>query len=262
MAANKKNYIDVNSFPPGSNRVFKELVIGTNQRAEEGSNLAQEAKELAQSAYNLADVQRQRNDVQDVTLALQAGRISDAETRLTNVEGRMTLAENDIDGLISLTADLGTRVSTLEAWRTYMTRQKSEVVYSGLSLVIPTTATNFFTLLNPLTPTSGNPLPFFVLSAGRLKALNKNLNLNVKFTLEGTFAGGVLTRSLAFVFGTTVPDTIFVGRNTLLASDSLNLNTFFSVEENDDITNPGITCTVQAIGAAFTCTRIKIIATQ
>lgn len=223
----KSQQLNRSSFPPGSSREFIDSILRLTGNTDTAGGAAESAQELAQEAKEIADAATTKNDEQDVTLSQH---------------------EHDINAL--------------EEFRTYITRQKSEVVYSGISLVIPTSATNFFTLLNSLTPTSGNPSPFFLLSDGRLKALNKNLDLKLKFTIEGTFAGAVLNRSLAFTFGTAVPDTIYINRNTAPAADSMNLNTFFSVEESDDITSPGITCMVQAVGGAFTASRIKIIATQ
>lgn len=225
MAQNQQ--LNVKSFPPGSGREFVDAILRLVNGVNGTDSTADGAKELAQEAKDTADAATEKNVEQD-----------------------QELSQHDTD------------INTLKDFKTYITRQKSEVVYSGISLVIPTTVSNFFTLLNGLTPTSGDPAPFFQLASGRLKALNKNLDLKLKFTLEGTFAGSVQNRSLAFVFGTVVPDTIYINRNVTLPTDSMNLNTFFAVEEGDDITNPGITCTVQAIGGAFTATRIKIIATQ
>lgn len=248
MVANNKTFLDVNSFPPGSNRVFIDSVLNQGQKSDESFQLATDAKQIAIE-------QRTRNDAQDVIL-------TNHTISINNITDRVGVLESDVDYLIDKAADLETRVSILETWRVYMTRQKAEAVWSGLSLPITTTATNFFTLLNTLPAPTGNLLPFFLLSAGRLKALNKNRDLKIKFTLEGTFGGAVLSRSLVFTFGTVVPDTIYINRNTALAADSMNLNTFFSVEEGDDITSPGITCMVQSVGGTFTVSRIKIIATQ
>lgn len=223
----KSQQLNRSSFPPGSSREFIDSILRLTGDTNSAGGTAQDAHQLAQDAKDIADAAATKNAEQD-----------------------QELSQHETD------------INALKYFKTYITRQKSEVVYSGISLVIPTTVSNFFTLLNGLTPTSGNPAPFFQLASGRLKALNKNLDLKLKFTLEGTFAGSVQNRSLAFVFGTVVPDTIYINRNVTLPTDSMNLNTFFSVEEGDDITNPGITCTVQAIGGAFTATRIKIIATQ
>lgn len=238
------------------------ILVDHNQRIDSNTNrivvIESDVQALQSDVATLqSDVTAIQGDVATLQgdVAALDTRVDDLEITTADLETRLTAAEADI-------VALDVRVDALEAWRTYMTRQKSEVVYSGISLVIPTTETNFFTLLGTLTPTSGTLLPFFNVATGRLVALNKNRDLKIKFTLEGTFAGAVLSRSLAFTFGTPVPDTIFVNRNTSLASDSMNLNSFFAVEEGDTTTSPGVTCMVQAIGGAFTCSRIKIIATQ
>lgn len=213
----------------------------------------------------LAD-HEQRIDQAELTLANHESRISEAESTLSNHEARITAAEGTISTHTTQIANHETRITTLEtnfaAYQAYMNRQKSEVVYSGISLNIPTTASNILTLLGTLTPTSGTLLPFFVLASGRLKALNKNKNLDFKINIRGSYVSSSGNRSMQMTFGTTVPDTIVVSRDAATSIDDVFINTFFSVEENDDIVSPGITMTIKANGSAFTATQIKIIATQ
>lgn len=163
-------------------------------------------------------------------------------------------------------ATLGSRINALTArvlsLELYNARPKSEVVYSGISLTIPTTATNFLTLLSTLTPTSGTLLPFFDVSTGMLVARNKNKDLNFKTSIRGTYTSASGNRSMQIVFGTTVTDTIVVSRDAAVSTDDVFINTFFAVEENDNIVSPGITMMIKANGSSFVATQIKIIATQ
>lgn len=199
-------------------------------------------------------------------IANHEARISTNEIDIDDLQGRMNVAESDIDYLTDVAVDHESRISLLETdladFKDYMLRQKSEVVYSGISLAITTTKVNLLTLLGTLTPTSGTLLPFFDVSSGLMIGLNKNKNLNFKLSIRGSYAGGTDNRSMQFVFGSVVPDTIVVSRNSATSVDDVFINTFFSVEEGDDITDPGITIDVKANGSVFTATEIKIIATQ
>lgn len=251
----KVQQLNTQSLPPGISPAFKDWLIRLGGITNKTGEAATEAEIIAAEAKQIADAQRIRNDNQDVTLALHAQRLSNAETRLDTLE-------DDVDFLLNEVVDLEARIASLEDWRIYMTRQKSEVVYNGISLNIPTTPSNLLTLLASLTPTSGTLAPFFNTATGRLVALNKNKDLNLKISMVGTFAGGTTNRSMQITFGTVVPDTFVVSRNPSTVTDNLLFNTFFSVEEGDDITSPGVTMTIQANGSAFTATRIKLIATQ
>lgn len=258
----KVQQLNVSSLPPGSPFAFQDWLVRLNGVTKETGEVADGAESAASDAFQLADQQRIRNDQQDDTLVQHAARLDSAENRLDSVEDRLTIVENDVDYLLDKVIDLETRIESLEDWRVYMTRQKSEVVYSGISLNIPTTPSNLLTLLASLTPTSGTLAPFFNTATGRLVALNKNKDLQLKISMVGTFAGGTTNRSMQITFSTLVPDTLVVSRNPSTITDNLLFNTFFSVEEGDDITSPGINMTIQANGSAFTATQIKLIATQ
>lgn len=243
------------AFPPGSSAVFIDLINRLSKLLDNTSDTATGAESLAQQAIDAAQLA--------AAAAAAAQGTADA-AQAVNVMQDLTLADHEdhLDALDAALAALDERVTALEAWQEYTTRTKSEVVYSGISLVIPTTGVNLLTALAALTPTSGTLLPFFNTTDGRLHALNKNLNLNLKISLRGTFAGGTTNRSLQLTFNTVVPDTLVSSRNAATAVDDVLFNTFFSVEEGDDIATGGITMTAQANGSAFTVTQLKLIATQ
>lgn len=67
---------------------------------------------------------------------------------------------------------------------------------------------------------------------------------------------------MQITFGTVVHDTIVISRDAATSIDDVFINTFFAVDENDDIVSPGITMMIKANGSTFTASRIKIIATQ
>ncbi|EGI2397660.1 hypothetical protein IGA41_001280 [Escherichia coli] len=260
-------------------------------------NVANKANEAGQGAYD-AQV---RNDEQDVTLADHESRIAAAESTLADHETRITAAETeladhetriaaneselanhdaritqnttDIDALdTSLTAaegsistlqstvgDHSTRISALEY---ATTRKKSEVVYSGVSVTIPTAPTNLVSLLKTLTPSSGTLAPFFDTVNNKMVVFNENKTLFFKLSIVGTWPSGTANRSMQLTFSGSVPDTLVSSRNAATTTDNILLATFFSVDKDGFLATNGSTLTIQSNGAAFTATTIKIIAEQ
>ncbi|HIC5947445.1 TPA: tail needle knob protein [Salmonella enterica subsp. enterica serovar Newport] len=238
--------------------------------------VAGKANEAGQGAYD-AQV---KNDEQDVTLADHEQRISAAEVTLADHETRISAAEvaiadheiritqneSDISSLDTRVGSLETQVSDhetrIDALEYATTRKKSEVIYTGISQVIPTTATNLITMLKALTPTSGTLSPFFNTTSDKMVVYNENKTLNFKLSLVGTFPGGTTNRSMQLTFSGAVPDTLVASRNAATATDNILLATFFSVDQGGFLATNGSTITIQANGAAFTATTIKIIAEQ
>ncbi|HAW9053851.1 TPA: hypothetical protein JYW53_001527 [Escherichia coli] len=239
-------------------------------------NVANKANEAGQGAYD-AQV---RNDEQDmilvdheIRLASAEAKIQDHETRITNAEAaivgldsRLTTAENDIDYLTdevsaiqNTLSDHETRIDALEY---ATTRKKSEVVYSGVSVTIPTTPTNLVSLLKTLTPSSGSLTPFFDTVNNKMVVFNENKTLFFKLSIVGTWPSGTANRSMQLTFSGSVPDTLVSSRNAATTTDNILLATFFSVDKDGFLATNGSTLTIQSNGAAFTATTIKIIAEQ
>ncbi|CAH6577654.1 hypothetical protein AI2935V1_1585 [Citrobacter freundii] len=245
--------------------------------------IAGKANEAGQGAYD-AQV---KNDEQDVTLADHEGRITAntlaiqlLDTRLTTAEGKIDVLRNDVDLLIDEVSDIETTLANHEtritaneaelanhetriaALEYATTRKKSEVVYTGISQVIPTTPTNLITMLKALTPSSGTLTPFFNTTTDKLTAYNENKTLNFKLSMIGSYPGGTTNRSMQLTFSGAVPDTLVASRNAATTTDNILLATFFSVDQGGFLATNGSTITIQANGAAFTATTIKIIAEQ
>ncbi|MDU1357389.1 MAG: tail needle knob protein [Citrobacter freundii] len=245
--------------------------------------IAGKANEAGQGAYD-AQV---KNDEQDVTLADHEGRITAntlaiqlLDTRLTTAEGKIDVLRNDVDLLIDEVSDIETTLANHEtritaneaelanhetriaALEYATTRKKSEVVYTGISQVIPTTPTNLITMLKALTPSSGILTPFFNTTTDKLTAYNENKTLNFKLSMIGSYPGGTTNRSMQLTFSGAVPDTLVASRNAATTTDNILLATFFSVDQGGFLATNGSTITIQANGAAFTATTIKIIAEQ
>lgn len=238
--------------------------------------IAGKANEAGQGAYD-AQVKNDEQDVTlanheqrisaaEVTLADHETRISAAEVTLADHEARITQNESDISSLDARVDSLEIQVSDhetrIDALEYATTRKKSEVVYTGISQVIPTTPTNLITMLKALTPSSGTLLPFFNTTTDKLTVYNENKTLNFKLSMIGSYPGGTTNRSMQLNFSGAVPDTLVASRNAATTTDNILLATFFSVDQGGFLATNGSTITIQANGAAFTATTIKIIAEQ
>ncbi|MBZ9360712.1 tail needle knob protein [Escherichia coli] len=239
-------------------------------------NVANKANEAGQGAYD-AQVRNDEQDVilvdHEIRLASAEAKIQDHETRITNAEAaivgldsRLTTAENDIDYLtdevVAIQNTLSDHETRIDALEYATTRKKSEVVYSGVSVTIPTAPTNLVSLLKTLTPSSGSLAPFFDTVNNKMVVFNENKTLFFKLSIVGTWPNGTANRSMQLTFSGSVPDTLVSSRNSATTTDNILLATFFSVDKDGFLATNGSTLTIQSNGAAFTATTIKIIAEQ
>ena len=239
-------------------------------------NVANKANDAGQGAYD-AQVRNDEQDVilvdHEIRLASAEAKIQDHETRITNAEAaivgldsRLTTAENDIDYLtdevVAIQNTLSDHETRIDALEYATTRKKSEVVYSGVSITIPTAPTNLVSLLKTLTPSSGTLAPFFDTVNNKMVVFNENKTLFFKLAIVGTWPSGTANRSMQLTFSGSVPDTLVSSRNAVTTTDNILLATFFSVDKDGFLATNGSTLTIQSNGAAFTATTIKIIAEQ
>ncbi|EIR2564614.1 hypothetical protein LWP45_000319 [Escherichia coli] len=239
-------------------------------------NVANKANDAGQGAYD-AQVRNDEQDVilvdHEIRLASAEAKIQDHETRITNAEAaivgldsRLTTAENDIDYLtdevVAIQNTLSDHETRIDALEYATTRKKSEVVYSGVSVTIPTAPTNLVSLLKTLTPSSGTLAPFFDTDNNKMVVFNENKTLFFKLSIVGTWPSGTANRSMQLTFSGSVPDTLVSSRNSATTTDNILLATFFSVDKDGFLATNGSTLTIQSNGAAFTATTIKIIAEQ
>ena len=265
--------LNASSIPIGWSPAYTQYILS---QAIDFTNVAGKANEAGQGAYDaqvkndeqdvvLAD-HEQRISAAEVTLADHETRISAAEVTIADHETRITQNESDISSLDTRVGSLETQVSDhetrIDALEYAVTRKKSEVVYTGISQVIPTTATNLVTMLKALTPTSGTLAPFFDTVNNKMVVFNENKSLNFKLAIIGSYPGGTTNRSMQLTFSGLVPDTLVASRNAATATDNILLATFFSVDQGGFLATNGSTLTIQSNGAAFTATTIKIIAEQ
>ncbi|HBU9140386.1 TPA: tail needle knob protein [Escherichia coli] len=251
------------------------LLYVINQGADVGE-IAGKANQAGQGAYD-AQVRNDEQDVilvdHEIRLASAEAKIQDHETRITNAEAaivgldsRLTTAENDIDYLtdevVAIQNTLSDHETRIDALEYATTRKKSEVVYSGVSVTIPTAPTNLVSLLKTLTPSSGTLAPFFDTVNNKMVVFNENKNLFFKLSIVGTWPSGTANRSMQLTFSGSVPDTLVSSHNSATTTDNILLATFFSVDKDGFLATNGSTLTVQSNGASFTATTIKIIAEQ
>ncbi|MEL7885071.1 tail needle knob protein [Serratia marcescens] len=222
------------------------------------ATLADHETRITAAEAELADHET-RISANEAELADHETRITQNTTDIAGLTGRMATAEGNIATLQTTAANHTSRISALEY---ATTRKKSEVVYSGVSLVIPTTGANLVTLLKALTPTSGTLAPFFNTTTDKLVVYNENKTVNFKLSLIGSWPGGTTNRSIQLTFSGAVPDTLVNSRNVATTTDNVLLATFFSVDVGGFLATNGSTMTIQSNGAAFTATSIKIIAEQ
>jgi len=289
------------SLPRGSTPAYEQYILSQVIDFTNVANKANEAGDGAYDAQvrnDQQDVQLLDHEIRlgnaEAELQNHETRITSAEAAIVSLDGRVTAAESDIvfltNELIALQGDVSTlqtdvaglqtdvsglqtdvstlqtdvadhetRIDTLE---TAVTRHKSEVIYTGISLVIPTAGANLVTLLKALTPTSGTLAPFFDTVADKMVVRNENKTLHFKLSLIGSYPGGTTNRSMQLTFSGAVPDTLVASRNSATVTDNVLLATFFSVDKGGFLATNGSTITIQANGAAFTATTIKIIAEQ
>lgn len=265
--------LNASSIPVGWSPAYTQYILS---QAIDFTNVAGKANEAGQGAYD-AQVRNDEQDVilvdHEIRLASAEAKIQDHETRITNAESaivgldsRLTTAENDIDYLtdevIAIQNTLSDHETRIDALEYATTRKKSEVVYSGVSVTIPTAPTNLVSLLKTLTPSSGTLAPFFDTVNNKMVVFNENKTLFFKLSIVGTWPSGTANRSMQLTFSGSVPDTLVSSRNAATTTDNILLATFFSVDKDGFLATNGSTLTIQSNGAAFTATTIKIIAEQ
>ena len=245
--------------------------------AAEGAYQAQLTNEeqdevLAAHTETLQDHEN-RIDAAEITLQDHENRINAAEITLQDHELRIDQLETTVAGHTITLQDHEDRISAaeatliehgdrLDAIEYAITRKKSELVFTGLSLVIPTTPTNLVALLKALTPDSGTFAPFFDTTNDKMVVFNENKTLNFKLVIAGSWASGSLNRSMSVTFSGAVPDTLTEPRYPGTTEDNCTFPTFFSVDVDGFLATNGSTITIVSNGSTFTANTVKLIAEQ
>ncbi|HFZ6086874.1 TPA: tail needle knob protein [Escherichia coli] len=229
------------------------------------ATLVNHEERISQAESTLQDhetrIAQNESDISSLDTRVQSleSQVSDHETRIAQNESDISSLDTRVQSLESQVSDHETRIDALEY---ATTRKKSEVVYSGVSVTIPTAPTNLVSLLKTLTPSSGTLAPFFDTVNNKMVVFNENKTLFFKLSIVGTWPSGTANRSMQLTFSGSVPDTLVSSRNAATTTDNILLATFFSVDKDGFLATNGSTLTIQSNGAAFTATTIKIIAEQ
>jgi hypothetical protein len=141
------------------------------------------------------------------------------------------------------------------------TRQKSECYFSGLNLIIPTTATNLISLIKAL-PHTGSLSPFFNTTTNKFNVFNENATCTFKVNVVGVWSGSSTNRSMTVNFTSTTGNTLVESRDQAVTTDIVSLPTFFSVDKDGNLANNGSDITIKSNGGTFTATTILLIAEQ
>lgn len=190
---------------------------------------------------------------------------------LSLIKGMLTennrIPKRDTDGSLvdSKLADNGTALSynSNEVLDTRTQRKKSEVYYSGASLVLAAGTTyNLVTILKALTPATGTLAPFFDTTANKLKVINDNSSCAFKLNLVGNWANASSDRNIQIDFVGTNGNRLVANRSSATTADSLTLATFLSVDKNGNLATNGSVINITAVGINFTITSALLIAEQ
>ena len=244
--------LDVSILPLNFSIPLTDFLVGQN---DDISNVAAQANKAADGSY----IAQLTNEEQDEVLASHAEILQDHENRIYAAEITIQDHEGRISAAETTLVDHENRIDAIEY---AITRKKSELVFTGLSLDIPTTPVNLVTLLKALTPASGTFAPFFDTINDKMVVFNEDKTLNFKLVIAGSWASGSLNRSMSVTFSGDVPDTLNEIRYPGTTTDNCTFPTFFSVDAGGFLATNGSTITIVSNGSAFTATTVKLIAEQ
>ena len=246
---------------------------GAAEEAYQAQLTNEEQDEILSAHTETLQDHENRIDAAEVTLQDHESRIGTAEITLQDHELRIDQLETTVAGHTITLQDHEDRISAAEATliehggrldviEHAITRKKSELVFTGLSLLIPTTPTNLITLLKAITPASGSFAPFFDIVNDKMVVFNEDKTLNFKLVVVGSWASGSLNRSMSVTFSGAVPDTITEPRYPGTTEDNCTFPTFFSVDVGGFLATNGSTITIVSNGSTFTANTVKLIAEQ
>lgn len=265
--------LDISILPQNFSPPLTDYLVN---QSDDIKNIASQANGAADEAYQAQLTNEQQDEVlasHTETLQDHENRIDAAELTLQDHELRIgqlevTVAEHTdtlqqhedrLDLIEDVLVSHGERLNALEY---AVTRKKSELVFTGLSLLIPTTPANLITLLKAITPASGSFAPFFDIVNDKMVVFNEDKTLNFKLVVVGSWASGSLNRSMSVTFSGAVPDTLTEPRYPGTTTDNCTFPTFFSVDKDGFLATNGSTITIVSNGSTFTANTVKLIAEQ
>ena len=265
--------LDISILPQNFSLPLTDYLVNQSDDLQSVANQANGAAEGAYQAQLTNEEQDEVLGAHTETLQDHENRIDAAELTIQDHELRIgqlettvaehTLTLQDHEGrILAAEATLVDHENRIDAIEYAITRKKSELVFTGLSLVIPTTPTNLVALLKALTPDSGTFAPFFDTTNDKMVVFNENKTLNFKLVIAGSWASGSLNRSMSVTFSGAVPDTLTEPRYPGTTTDNCTFPTFFSVDKDGFLATNGSTITIVSNGSEFTANTVKLIAEQ
>ena len=265
--------LDISILPQNFSRPLTDYLVN---QSDDMQNVANQANDAADGAYQAQLTNEEQDEIlaaHTETLQDHENRIDAAEITLQDHELRIDQLETTVAGHTITLQDHEDRISAAEATliehggrldviEYAITRKKSELVFTGLSLVIPTTTTNLVALLKALTPASGTFAPFFDTTNDKMVVFNENKTLSFKLVIVGSWASGSLNRSMSVTFSGAVPDTLTEPRYPGTTADNCTFPTFFSVDVGGFLATNGSTITIVSNGSTFMANTVKLIAEQ
>lgn len=265
--------LDISILPENFSLPLTDYLVSQNDDIQ---NVANKANSAADGAYIAQLTNEEQNvvlaehtetlqnhenrlDAAELTLQDHEQRISSLEVTVTEHTETLQDHENRIIDIEATQIDHESRIDSIEY---AITRKKSELVFTGLSLTIPTTPTNLITLLKALTPASGTFAPFFDITADKMVVFNENKTLVFKLVVVGSWSSGSLNRSMSVTFSGAVPDTLNEIRYPGVTTDNCTFANPFSVDKDGFLATNGSTITIVSNGSTFTANTVKLIAEQ
>ena len=195
------------------------------------------------------------------------------DTKQNNITGAAsTITSSNLTADRILAADTNGKVAIsnvtsaeLDLIKDRTTRFKSELDFTGLDIELNSGVTyNLVTLLKGITPTIGSWAPFFDTTTDKMVVVkNDDRSLKYKIAITGSFGGAAPANSLELTVNAGVNiDTLTVVRISGQASQTINYNSFISVDKNGNFATNGGTLELVSSTSNFTITRVRIIAEQ
>lgn len=184
--------------------------------------------------------------------------LSDVPSTYSGGSGKFLQVKQTEDGLGFITADQAGLLTKLN-----YTRKKSEAVYSGISVPLPSnTASNIISLLAAQTITSGSLAPFFNVVAGKIRPFNDNANLEVKLNIIGDWTSSSSNRSMELDVVGSLGNKIVENRLQNVTSDTFSFSIPLFVDVGGNLATNGAAITLKPNGEIFTITSAVLIASQ
>lgn len=166
----------------------------------------------------------------------------------------------------TLSSDNTTNKTDIQNLKTFTTRVKSELDWTGLDVTINDgVKTNLITVLKAIPQSVGSWSPMFDTTANKMIAgVNDNRTLLYKINIYGDFSGpsNQTPGTIQVDFEGGVTQRNLLPRDNLNSSEVFSVMGFISVDKNGNFASNGCTISLTSLNRNFTITAIRLIAEQ